>query len=72
LEQLSRQFRDDNTLAPNYPEEFILGLLVTSGTASIGCIVPVFRHVRLDEKAVALEQWLAEHPFYREDDIKSS
>jgi hypothetical protein len=72
LEQLSRQFRDEATLAPNYPEEFILGLLVTSGTASIGYIVPVFRHFGLNEKAAALEQWLAEHPFYRKDDAKSS
>jgi hypothetical protein len=72
LEQLGRQFMDDGTLAPNYPEEFILGLLVTSGTASIGCTVPVFRHVGLEEKAAALEQWLAEHPLYRKDDTTSS
>ena len=72
LEQLGRQFRDDATLAPNYPEEFILSLLVTSGTTSIVCIVAVFCHVRLDEKAAALEQWLAEHPFYRKDDTTSS
>ena len=29
LEQLGRQFREDDTIGPNYPEEFILGLLVT-------------------------------------------
>lgn len=65
LLQLSRQFRDEHTLGPNYPDEMAIYLLVTSGTVSIGCIVPIFRHMGLNDKAAALEQWLDEHPFYR-------
>jgi hypothetical protein len=66
LLQLSRQFRDEHTLDPNYPAEMVIYLLVTSGTTSIGCIVPIFRHMGLHDKAAALEQWLDEHPFYRQ------
>ena len=64
LLQLGRQFRDDGTIGPNYSDEMVTELLVLSGTASLGCIVPLFRHARLDDKAAALEQWLEEHPFY--------
>jgi hypothetical protein len=65
LLQLGRQFRHDGTIAPNYSDEMVTELLVVSGTASIGCIVPIFRGMHIDDKAVALEQWFAEHPFYR-------
>lgn len=64
LEQLGRQFRDDDTIGPNYPDEMVVELLVVSATASIGCIVPLFRHAGLDDKAAVLEQWLGEHLFY--------
>jgi hypothetical protein len=59
LEQLGRQFRDDGTIGPNYPENLVIDGLVLSGTTSIGCIVPIFRGVGLNDKADALEQWLA-------------
>jgi hypothetical protein len=65
LLQLGRQFRDDGRVGPNYSDEMVVELLVTSGTASIGCIVPIFRAMGLDDKAAALEQWLADHLFYR-------
>lgn len=68
LEQLGRQFRDDGSIGPNYPDEFVIGILVMSGTASIGCVVPIFRHMGLNEKATVLEQWLGEYPFYRKFD----
>lgn len=61
LEQLGRPFRADGNLAPSYPEEVIAELATTSGTISIGTIVPVFRHFRLDSKAQELEAWLAEN-----------
>jgi hypothetical protein len=64
LLQLGRQFRDDDTVGPNYSDEMVMELLVTSGTASIGCIVPIFRAMGLNDKAAALEQWLSNHPFY--------
>lgn len=72
LEQLGRQFRDDNTVGPNYPDETVMELVVTSGTVSIGCIVPIFRAMNLIDKAAALEQWLAEHPFYKKVDAPAS
>lgn len=72
LEQLGRQFRDDNTVGPNYPDEMVMELAVTSGTASIGCIVPIFRAMGLNDKAVVLEEWLAEHPFYKKVDTPTS
>jgi hypothetical protein len=65
LEQLGRQFRDDGTIGPNYSDEMVVELLVTSGTTSIGCIAPILRHMGLTDKAAVLEQWLDEHPFYR-------
>jgi len=65
LEQLGRQFRDDNTVGPNYSDEMVVELAVTSGTVSIGCIVPMFRATGLNDKAAILEQWLGEHPFYK-------
>ena len=65
LEQLGRQFRDDNTIGPNYSDEMVMELVVTSGTASIGCIVPIFRAMGLNDKAAVLEQWLSDHPFYK-------
>jgi len=72
LEQLGRQFRDDNTLGPNYPDELVMELVVTSGTVSIGCIVPIFRAMGLNDKAVVFEEWLAEHPFYEKVDTPTS
>lgn len=65
LLQLGRQFRDDGKVGPNYSDDMVIELLVTSGTASIGCIVPVFRGMSLNDKASALEKWLADHPFYK-------
>jgi hypothetical protein len=41
-------------------------------TASVGCIVPIFRAMGLNDKAVALEQWFAEHPFYKKVDAPTS
>lgn len=72
LEQLGRQFRDDNTVGPHYPDEMVVELVVTSGTVSIGCMVPTFRATGLNDKAAALEQWLGEHPFYRKADAPTS
>ncbi len=66
LEQLGRQFRDDGNVGPNYSDEMVIELLVTSGTASIGCLVPIFRGMGLDDKARALEEWLEKHPFNRD------
>lgn len=67
LLQLGQQFRADGTVGPNYSDAAIVELLVISGTTSIGCIVPLFRHVQFNDKAAALEQWLVEHPVYRRD-----
>jgi hypothetical protein len=72
LEQLGHQFIDDNTVGPNYSDEMVMELVVTSGTVSIGCIVPIFRAMALNDKAVALEKWLAEHPFYRKVDASAT
>jgi hypothetical protein len=71
LEQLGRQFRDDGTIGPNYSDEMIVELLVTSGTASIGCSVPIFRGMGLTDKASAAEKWLEEHPFYQKPEAPS-
>lgn len=65
LLQLGRQFRHDGKVGPNYSDEMVMELLLTSGTASIGCIVPIFRAMGLNDKAAALEQWLSDHPFYK-------
>jgi hypothetical protein len=72
LLQLSRQFRDDGKVGPNYSDEMVMELLVTSGTASIGCIVPIFRAMGLNDKAAALEQWLSDHPFYKKVEAPTS
>lgn len=69
LLQLARQFRDDGKVGPNYSDEMGTELLVTSGTASIGCIVPIFRSMALNDKAAALEKWLEDHPFYRKTEV---
>ncbi len=72
LEQLGHQFIDDNTVGPNYPDEMVMELAVTSGTVSIGCIVPIFRAMGLNDKAIFLEEWLAGHPFYKKVDTPTS
>jgi hypothetical protein len=59
LEQLGRRFGEDGNLTSNYPDEVIAEVAVVSGTVSIGLIVPIFRHLGLDAKAVSLEEWLA-------------
>src|ERR1019366_4392257 len=62
LLQLGRQFRDDDKVGPNYSDDMVMALLVTSGTASIGCIVRIFRAMAFNDKAVALEEWISNHP----------
>jgi hypothetical protein len=72
LEQLGRQFKDDGTIGPSYPDDMVMELVVTSGTASVGCIVPIFRAMGLSDKAAALELWLSEHPFYKKVEAPTS
>jgi hypothetical protein len=72
LLQLGRQFRDDGKVGPNYSDDMVVELLVTSGAASIGCIVPIFRAMGLNDKAAALEQWLSDHPFYKKVEAQTS
>jgi hypothetical protein len=72
LLQLGRQFRDDGKVGPNYSDEIVMELLVTSGTTSLGCIVPIFRAMGLNDKAAALEQWLSGHPFYKKVEAPTS
>jgi hypothetical protein len=72
LLQLGRQFRDDGKIGPNYSDEMVMELLVTSGTASIGSIVPIFRGMGLPDKASTLEKWLEDHPFYRKTEAPPS
>ncbi len=71
LEQLGRQFRDDGNIGPNYSDEMVMELLVTSGTASLGCIIPILRRMGLGDKAKALEKWLDEQPFYRKTETQT-
>jgi hypothetical protein len=59
LEQLGRRFIADGNIAPNYTEGMIAQLASYSGTVSIGMLVPIFRALHFDDKAVALEEWLA-------------
>jgi hypothetical protein len=61
LEQLWRRFQEDGTVAPNYSDEVIAELLTLSATTSIGFVMAVLRTVSLEEKANALDRWLAEH-----------
>lgn len=66
LEQLGRRFASAGHIAPNYPDEFTSELATFSGTISIGCLVPVFRQIGLNDKATALEEWLnanSQHPY---------
>ena len=72
LLQLGRQFRDDGKLGPNYSDEMVMELLVTSGTASIGCLVPILRGMGLLDKASTLEKWLEYRPFYRKTEAPSN
>jgi hypothetical protein len=60
LHQLARRFRPDGKIGPAYTEEMVWQLLTTSGTFSIGVFVPLFRTVKLEAKAAALEAWLIE------------
>jgi len=59
LGQLGRRFRADGNIAPNYDEEMVARLVRYSGTLSIGMIVPILRTIHFDDKAKALEEWLA-------------
>jgi hypothetical protein len=69
---LGRQFRDDDKVGPNYSDDMVMALLVTSGTASIGCIVRIFRAMAFNDKAVALEEWISNHPFYKKLEVPTN
>ncbi len=58
LMQLGRRFQADGNVAPNY-EEMVPQLATYSGTLSIGMIAPILRTLHFDDKAKALEDWLA-------------
>jgi hypothetical protein len=59
LEQLGRRFQSDGNIAPNY-EEMVPELATYSGTLSIGIVVPILRTIHFEDKAKALEGWLAQ------------
>jgi len=59
LEQLGRRFRSDGNIASNYTEEVVSGLATNSGTLSIGMIALILHAIHLNDKAKALEDWLA-------------
>lgn len=61
LEQLTRQFRADGHIGPNYSDEMVAELAINAGTISIGTVVPILRQFGFDEKAEAVENWLAEN-----------
>ncbi|HEY1903306.1 MAG TPA: hypothetical protein VGG56_12785 [Terracidiphilus sp.] len=57
LEQLSRRFRDDGSVGPNYPDEQIAGLLHFSPSVTAALFVPVFVLIGYQDKATDLENW---------------
>jgi hypothetical protein len=57
LEQLSRRFRDDGSIGPNYPDEQIVCLLHFSPSVTAALFVPVFILIGYQDKATALENW---------------
>ncbi len=59
LEQLGRRFRSDGHISPTYPEGMIAELATVSCTISVGILVPILRHIHFNDKAQALEEWLA-------------
>jgi len=59
LEQLGRRFKSSGDIASNYEEDVVSRLATLSGTLSIGMIVPILRTIHFDDRAKALEDWLA-------------